>query len=44
MSQQCKNCGDEHELGDMWDGHCSDGCQVEYINEHFRDDSGDPIY
>lgn len=30
----CKMCGDEY-LYDLWDGFCTDGCQVRYINEYY---------
>lgn len=31
----CKHCRDEYAVG--WsDQFCTDGCEAEYINEHFR--------
>lgn len=32
---ECKWCGDEY-LDDLWDGFCTDACQVHYINEYHR--------
>jgi len=31
---ECKNCGDEY-LHDLWEGFCTDGCQVEYMNKYY---------